>query len=581
MPAGKIIIYQLLVRLFGNKKTPVKPHGTIAENGVGKFADINPKALSELKRMGITHLWLTGIIRQAGLSDFTAFNISVNHPEVVKGLAGSPYAITDYYDVAPELATDVNNRIAEFKELVNRIHEAGMKVIIDFVPNHVAREYKSIVNKDGKNFGDTDNVEMAFSAQNNYYYLPNQAYQSPAGLKPLSLSYAPEGEYREFPARATGNDCFKAQPAITDWFETVKLNYGVDYATGEKHFDPIPDTWFKMADILKYWAQMGVDGFRTDMAEMVPVEFWNWALPQVKNTNEALIFIAEVYNPQLYEDYLVKGNFDYLYDKTGLYDLVYQLTRDGGSANHISTLLMQQAGHTNQMLRFMENHDEIRVASRLFAGSPWLAVPGFTLSGTLGNGPLMIYFGQEVGEPAAGSEGFSGEDGKTTIFDYWAVPELQKWVNGGKFDGSLLSNDHLQLRAFYARLSRTLVNNPAFYEGDFYNLQYANTGCSWDYDDNKVFTFLRFTETDRFLVFINFDRNRRNMEPRIKIPREAWEKMGLPADADYKLTDLLLTRHTYRFHAADTTNLYNVMAGVRVAVAPSWAYIFRLEPDLH
>ena len=580
MEGQKLVIYQLLVRLFGNKKTTYKHNGSIAENGVGKFSDINDRALSELKKMGVSHIWYTGVPEHSTLSDFTEFGIPRDNPQVVKGMAGSPYAIKDYYDVSPELADSVPDRLNEFKALLERTRKNGMKSIIDFVPNHVARQYASDARPSGvSDLGETDDNTQAFSTLNNFYYLPGEDFVCPEDLKPLKLKGYEAPEYTEHPAKATGNDCFKAQPHLNDWFETVKLNYGVDFGDHSKHFDPVPDTWEKMLHILLYWAELGVDGFRCDMAELVPVEFWQWSVSKVKAQFPEVIFIAEVYNPSMYQTYLEQGNFDWLYDKVGLYDLVHGLTRGLGSANGISALLSQLGSRNDKMLRFMENHDEVRIASRLFAGSPWAAVPGMALSATLGNGPLMLYFGQEVGEPATGSEGFSGEDGKTTIFDYWGVPEHQKWMNGGKFDGGQLSNDYLQLRGFYSRLCKTISSNKAFGSGAFYSLQPANTGCSWDYDDTKAFSFLRYNGEQQFLVFVNFDRSRRSMEPRIKIPKDAWDKMGLDPSRGYKLSDTLLTRQTYRFNGNDTLNPYNVVSGVPIAISPLWAYIFKLEPD--
>lgn len=74
--------------------------------------------------------------------------------------------------------------------------------------------------------------------------------------------------YKEYPAKATGNNRFDAYPNINDWYETVKLNYGIDYQNGNTpHFNPIPDTWTKMLDILLFWAGKNIDGFRCDMAE--------------------------------------------------------------------------------------------------------------------------------------------------------------------------------------------------------------------------------------------------------------------------------------------------------------------------
>ena len=150
----KIVLYQIFTRLYGNRNTTCKENGTLEENGCGKMNDLTPIALKQIRDMGVSHIWYTGIIRHATQTDYTAYGIPKNHPAIVKGKAGSPYAITDYYDVDPDLALDVDMRMQEFEQLIERTHKAGMKVIIDFVPNHVARQYHSICKPEGgKGFG--------------------------------------------------------------------------------------------------------------------------------------------------------------------------------------------------------------------------------------------------------------------------------------------------------------------------------------------------------------------------------------------------------------------------------------------
>ena len=137
--------------------------------------------------------------------------------------------------------------------------------------------------------------------------------------------------------------------------------------------------------------------------------------------------------------------------RLGLYDSIRRLTQDEPNATtwDINRVWNQDCADIHEhMLRFMENHDEQRIASPYFAGDPWLAVPGMIVTATLNTGPVMIYFGQEVGEPAEGSEGFSGNDGRTSIFDYWGVPEHQKWLNDGKMDGGKLSDSQKKLTGF-------------------------------------------------------------------------------------------------------------------------------------
>jgi len=508
--SDKLVIYQVMTRLFGNTQKINVKYGTREQNGVGKFNDFSSVALSEIKKMGITHVWYTGVLEHAVMADYTEFGIEMDDPDVVKGRAGSPYAIKDYYDVNPDLAIDVSNRLEEFKQLIQRTHDARMKVIIDFVPNHVARKYISDAKPDGiEDFGAGDDLSSPFQPNNNFYYIPDQEFRVPEDYEPIPGFSFPgkDGRFNEVPAKATGNDKFEAQPSVHDWFETVKLNYGVDYENGRsKHFEPIPDTWIKMKDILVYWARMGVDGFRCDMAEMVPVEFWGWVIPQVEAVNPEIVFIAEIYNPQQYENYISNGNFSYLYDKVELYDTLRHILEGHGSTNNISSIVKEfdQQKISDQMLRFMENHDEQRLASRFFAGDPWKAWPSVVLSATISNGPMMIYFGQEVGEPGLGEEGFQGDDGRTTIFDYWGVPEHQKWMNEGKFDGGMLSEDQKILRRSYANLLNALGKSMALASGQMIDLHNFNLNASDGYKHDKVYSFVKSYGGNHVLIICSF-----------------------------------------------------------------------------
>ena len=138
----KTIIYQLLPRLWGDKTANPQRNGSLADNGTGKLSDIDNKTLEYLKWLGCTHLWTTGIIRHS--TQENAEGCIPSHPQIVKGRAGSPYAICDYYDVNPYLADVPEARMQEFEELIKRVHDAGLKIIIDFVPNHVARDYGKV-----------------------------------------------------------------------------------------------------------------------------------------------------------------------------------------------------------------------------------------------------------------------------------------------------------------------------------------------------------------------------------------------------------------------------------------------------
>ena len=530
---NKLIIYQVFTRLFGNNHTHLVNNGSLAENGCGKMADFTGKALEEIRRLGATHIWYTGIIEHATQTDYRRYNIRPDHPAVVKGKAGSPYAIKDYYDVDPDLAKDVPGRMKEFENLVQRTHRAGLKVILDFVPNHVARQYQSDAQPDGTiGLGVNDDPRQAFSPYNNFYYIPDTSLQCQFDMKGDT-----DEPYREIPAKATGNNRFDAYPNINDWYETVKLNYGVDYMNGGTcHFDPVPDTWHKMLDILLFWASKDIDGFRCDMAEMVPVEFWEWVIPQVKAAHPDLIFIAEVYNPREYHNYLYRGKFDYLYDKVGLYDTLRSILCGNESATAITRSWQNLGGIEKRMLNFLENHDEQRIASDFFAGSPHKAIPALIVSACMNTNPMMIYFGQEFGEMGMDSEGFSGRDGRTTIFDYWAVDTIRRWRNSGKFDGKLLTEHEKHLYAIYQRVLTLCREEKAIARGEFFDLMYANLG-GWRFNEHRQYAFLRKHEKELLLIVVNFDNTPASVG--VNIPLHAFEYLHIPHIARTKTMDLL------------------------------------------
>ena len=514
---NKLIIYQVLPRLFTNY-SPARVHnGTREQNGCGKMADITPKALKAIYDLGATHVWYTGIIRYA--------TAERNNPAITKGKAGSPYAITDYYDVQPDIAKDESKRMQEFVALVKRTHKAGLGVIMDFVPNHVSREYKSLAKPKGVvDLGEKDHPEWAFSPLNNFYYIPGQAFTMDKDLN----------GYGEFPAKVTGNDCFTSHPGVNDWYETVKLNYGVYYqGGGEKQFDPIPDTWIKMRDIVLFWASKGIDGLRVDMAEMVPVEFFEWMIPQVKEKYPELLFIGECYDPNKYWSYIHAG-FDYLYDKVGMYDYLRGVISKGWSAEGISTRWMERGDLLKNMLYFLENHDEQRLASGFFSGSGLCAEPAMIVAATLTPNPLLIYMGQELGEKGMDFEGFSGIDGRTTIFDYWGVKSLQAWANGGKFDGAGLDEEQRSLRAFYQRLLCIARDNKAVTDGKMYDVVYAQRE---NFNRQRQYAFLRKAEEETLLIVTNFDD--RAVETDVYIPTDAFVYLKMDERVEVEMTDLL------------------------------------------
>lgn len=588
---SKKVVYQVFTRLFGNTNTTNKTWGTIEENGVGKFEDFTPKALQEIKDLGITHIWYTGIPHHALVGDYTKYGISNDDPEVIKGRAGSPYAVKDYYNVNPDLATDPENRLEEFKQLLERTHQAGMKVIIDIVPNHVARNYQSISAPKGvEGFGVNDNTEVQYQRDNNFYYNPNETFELPKwreGYLPLGGEQHPliDGHFQENPAKWTGNGARASKPDQNDWYETVKVNYGVspegirefdslpkgyENEPFQKHFEfwkdkQVPDSWEKFKDIALYWIAMGVDGFRYDMAEMVPVEFWSYMNSTIKMENPDAFLLAEVYNPTLYRDYIYKGKMDYLYDKVAMYDSIKQIMKDNGKTSYISEVLKQTKDISSHLLYFLENHDEQRIASEEFAGDAQIAKPAMTVLATISTAPLMIYFGQEVGEPGAEDAGF-GKPSRTSIFDYVGVPHHQRWMNDGKFDGGQSTEQEKQLRDFYKRLLNVSISQPAIM-GQIKELHKYNIQNSQGYNQD-IYSFVRYNEDQKLVVISNFD-TENTYEFELQLPKELIAEWGLDK-TEYSLRDLL-------YQGSNKLTLRNDIGAVKIRINPLQSFIFEVQ----
>ena len=521
----KTVIYQVMPRWFGNPNANCQTNGSLEENGCGKLNDFTPAVLKHIKDLGVTHVWYTGILRHATQTDYTLYGIPSQHPDVIKGKAGSPYAVTDFYDVHPTLAVEPFQRMVEWEQLIKRTHQAGMKVIMDFVPNHVARQYCSIAKPEGvRDLGQDDDTSMNFSTKNNFYYCWGQ---------PLNLNMIVQQQsYQECPAKATGNDHFNATPTSQDWYETVKLNYGIDYCDAggrSEHFSPIPDTWSKMTDILLYWAQKGVDGFRCDMAEMVPVQFWHWAIDKVKFAYPDILFIGEVYNPSLYRQYVDAG-YDYLYDKVGMYDCIRDVICGNRAAADITQQWQQTDDIKDHMLYFLENHDEQRIASDFFAGKAEKGVAGMIVSTLLMKNPVMIYAGQEWGERGMQQEGYSGTDGRTTIFDYWHVDSVYR----GYFDRRRIKKEEKALNSVYQRILNIANEERAIREGDTFDLMYVNPHIA-----HRQFAFLRKAGTEVILVVANFADYEANID--LRIPEHAFTFLGLP-ERPFVAADLISGR---------------------------------------
>lgn len=588
----KEVVYQVFTRLFGNTNTTNKPWGTIEENGVGKFNDFTPKALQEIKDLGVTYIWYTGVPHHDVITDYTKYGISNDDPDVVKGRAGSPYAVKDYYNVNPDLAVNPENRLEEFKALIERTHQAGLKLIIDIVPNHVARNYHSITNPKGvEDFGASDDKTVTYAVNNNFYYNPGEAFKVPVwrdGYKPLGgeQNSLIDGKFEENPAKWTGNGSRASQPDMNDWYETVKINYGVtpdghkdfdelpqgfENESYQKHFEfwkdkTVPDSWTKFRNIALYWLDFGVDGFRYDMAEMVPVEFWSYMNSSIKMKNPDAFILAEVYNPDLYRDYIKRGKMDYLYDKVQLYDTIKHIMQGHGKTDYIPPIQDNLHDIEHHMLHFLENHDEQRIASPEFAGNALKGKPAMVVSATISTSPTMVYFGQEVGEPGAEDAGF-GKSSRTSIFDYIGVPRLQRWVNHKQFDGGQSTKDETELRDFYKRLLNFTINSPALAENYEDIHQFNRQHAEW-YND-QILSFVRWSDDEKLIVVSNFNaENTYGFE--LELPQDIIEKWNLK-DGTYKALDQLYKQ----YHS--TLKVSNNQAKIRIDIKPLESFILKIN----
>lgn len=583
----KKVVYQVFTRLFGNKNTTNKPWGTISENGVGKFNDFTDKALSEIKKLGVTHIWYTGVPHHALVNDYTKYGISNDDPEVVKGRAGSPYAVKDYYNVNPDLAVNPAQRLQEFEALIERTHKNGLQLIIDIVPNHIARKYEGKTNPNGvRDFGADDDKTLEYHKNNNFYYIPNQAFNVPVssdGYLPLGGEKHPmvDNFFDENPAKWTGNGSRLAQPNSGDWYETVKINYGIK-PDGTKDFDALPATfynksiaehyqfwknkevpnsWIKFRDIALYWLDKGVDGFRFDMAEMVPYEFWSYLNSNIKMKNPNAFLLAEVYNPKEYRNYIYYGKMDYLYDKVELYDKLKDIIKGKSSTKGITDIQNGLADIEHHMLHFLDNHDEQRLASADFAGSAENGKPLMVVSTTISSSPTMVYFGQEVGEAGNENAGF-GKPTRTSIFDYIGVPNHQRWMNNGKFDGGLSTQKEKDLRDFYKRLLNFSLKSTAL-KGNFIEIQSAQSN---NYQD-VTYSFVRWDASEKLIVISNFSKEKTATFELI-IPNELIKIWNLK-DGKHAVKDAL-------YFSKNELKVENGIGKMNITLQPSESFIYKL-----
>ena len=585
----KKVVYQVFTRLFGNQNTTNKPWGTIEENGVGKFNDFTDKALTEIKNLGVTHIWYTGVPHHALVNDYTSIGISNDDPEVVKGRAGSPYAVKDYYNVNPDLAVNPAKRLEEFEALIARTHNNGLKLLIDIVPNHIARKYEGKNNPNGvRDFGADDNTSVEYARDNNFYYIPGQAFQVPTSdnYKPLNGEKNPliDGKFDENPAKWTGNGSRLAKPDINDWYETVKVNYGIrpdgskdfpelpngfDKKSYKEHFEfwkdkSVPSSWIKFRDIALYWTAKGVDGFRYDMAEMVPYEFWSYMNSAIKMKNPDAFLLAEVYNPEEYRNYIHLGKMDYLYDKVATYDHLKDVIKGKKSPDGLSDIQKSMADIEHHMLHFLDNHDEQRLASPEFAGTPEKGKPLMVVSTTLSTSPTMIYFGQEVGEAGNENGGF-GTRSRTSIFDYVGVPNHQRWMNGGKFDGGQLSESEKNLRDFYKRLLNFSLESDALM-GEFREIQSLNRAETSGYDPG-IYSFVRWSDNEKLIIVANFSWVTKS-DFDLKIPSDVIAKWNLK-DGTYDVIDQL-------YGSKKTMVVENGIGIIKLVLGASESFILKM-----
>lgn len=587
----KVVVYQVFTRLFGNKTAVNEPWGTASLNGVGKFNDFTDTALGQIKALGVDYIWYTGVPHHALVADYTKYGISNDDPDVVKGRAGSPYAVKDYYNVNPDLAVDPSKRLKEFEDLIKRTHKNGLKLLIDIVPNHVARKYEGKNNPKGvKDFGADDDKSVEYAKNNNFYYIPGQAFHVPdfGSYRPLggekhSLS---DGKFAENPTKWTGNGSRNAKPSMDDWYETVKVNYGVkpdgtkdfpelpesmadaDYTKHFAYWKPLekelPDSWIKFKDIALYWIDKGVDGFRYDMAEMVPYEFWSYLNSNIKMKNPDAFLLAEVYNPAEYRNYIRLGKMDYLYDKVELYDKLKHVIQGHSNPDGISDIQLGLADIEHHMLHFLENHDEQRIASPEFAGNAHKGKPMMVLSAAISTSPTMMYFGQEVGEMGAEKAGF-GSPSRTSIFDYIGVPAHQRWMNEGSFDGGKLNKDERSLIYFYHRLLNVTRESDALM-GKFIEIQKANR-TNKNYPEN-VYSFVRASEKEQLIVACNFS-GTSSYHFELVLPIEVIKELGL-ADGRYQLKDLIFEKSRLFL------NVSKGVGKVGITLAPSESFMYKI-----
>lgn len=550
MNPRKVVIYQLVVRYFGNQNSTNRFAGTLEENGSGKFADINEEAIRSLKELGVTHVWLTGCLRQATLTDYSPLGLQADDPDTVKGRAGSFYAVRDYFDVCPDYAIEPAKRLVEFEALVARLHAAQLKVLLDFIPNHVARCYHSVIRPD-LNFGDGDDTTRFFARDNSFFYLVDPPGRPTVITRPSSWNppgvvfdglVATEDGAPGRPPKATGDNCTSPEVGAHRWYETVKLNYGFNFTTGEAEYEPRPRTWSIMNEVIAYWQAKGVDGFRCDFAHYVPPEFWRYLISAARARDAGAYFVAEAYpwegsgDPITHMRQLIDAGFDSVYDDAA-YNMLKRIYVCAALQVDYEQTILCSPVERYRLLQYLENHDERRIASPLVHGHDahhsgfGSAEAGYQLAPLQylqSRGPVILYNGQEVGETGGGLKGYNQDDGRTTLFDYWCMPELSRWVNGHRYDGGRLTDEERALRSYYRDLLSLCQDESAVAEGHW-ALKYYNRPERFADCPSDLFSFARFAPASgRMMVVAANFRGGSSIEGRLRLPPELIAAGGLP-----------------------------------------------------
>ena len=347
-------------------------------------------------------------------------------------------------------------------------------------------------------------------------------------------------------AKATGGDDYGRilDTRLTDnvWYETIKLNYGYNFRERRGHYDPVPRTWTMMDAVLAFWQGKGVDGFRCDFAHYVPPEAWAHLLSRARARNPAAFFLAEAYpyagslDPVHGDGQLLEAGFDAVYHWKA-YNALKGIYQGYGMDAYEREMAALDDAERPRYLEYLENHDERRIASPILSGVGagdsgfGSSAAGYQLAPLqllYSQGPVLLFNGQEVGEPGAGATGFKGENGRTTIFDYWRMPVFARWVNGHAYDGGQLDTGERALRRFYADLLQ-LCQHPSVGGSGYWGLRYCNRAGNAPGASDWLYPYARFVPgSGQLLVVIANFRPGAAEQAMVRVPRELSEACGIP-----------------------------------------------------